>query len=153
MARVLPVIIAIALMVYALIDCLQTENFRIRALNKLAWVAIIIVLPIIGPALWLTLGKLSDEPRPVQPQPRPVAPDDDPAFLRELHNLDEEHEKLLNEWEDSLRRREEDLRKRESPTTDDTADDTPDTPDDSSRSDNTSEELRKRGDAGDDDTR
>ncbi|AYY14801.1 PLDc_N domain-containing protein [Actinobacteria bacterium YIM 96077] len=147
MTRVLPVVIALALAVYALIDCLQTDSSSIRVLNKIAWAAIILLIPVIGPILWLATAKRPANPRPPQPQPRPVAPDDDPEFLRELKNLDEEHEKLLNDWEDSLRRREENLRKREDGDAGTEGDQKP------GNDDNSGEELRKRGDSGDEDNR
>lgn len=145
MARVLPVIVTIILAVYALIDCVQTDSGRIRALNKPLWLAIIVLVPVIGPILWLAAAKHRAGPKPAQPRTPPPAPDDDPEFLRQLRNLDNEHEKLLNDWEDNLRRREEGLRDQgksgnsdERPKRDGT---------------NAEEELRKRGDGSDDDSR
>lgn len=112
MGRLLPFIVAIGLMVYALIDVFQTEPARITSLNRPVWVAIVILLPIVGPILWLTLAKRDWQARPAGPATPPVAPDDNPEFLRQLNSLDEEHEKLLNEWESDLRRREEEMRRR-----------------------------------------
>lgn len=107
MGRVLPIVVAIALLVYALIDCLQTDSARFRSLNRVAWVAIIVLVPIIGPVLWLVLGKVRTRPqRPAGPPPRPVAPDDDPEFLRHLRDIDTKHEQMLNQWEADLRKRE-----------------------------------------------
>lgn len=112
MRIVLPVIVAAALAIYALIDCGQTDRDRVRSLSKPIWL-LIILIPILGPVAWLLLGRpqRSDRPGPrPAPRPRPVAPDDDPEFLRQIRNLDEEHEKMLREWEDNLRKREEGLR-------------------------------------------
>lgn len=162
MPRVLPVVVALVLAVYTLIDCLQTDSAKIRSLNKPAWLAIILLLPVVGPVLWLVVAKRGTRPKPVQqPTTAPPPPDDNPEFLRELRNLDQEHEKLLNEWEESLRRREKEHRQQrsdESPRGDDdtspqdqpTAQDEPAEQNDNNA---TEEELRKRGDGGDDDPR
>ncbi|WP_166356429.1 PLD nuclease N-terminal domain-containing protein [Phytoactinopolyspora limicola] len=144
MARVLPVVVALILAVYALIDCLQTDSTRIRALNKPIWIMIILLVPVVGPILWLAAAKRRLHPRPARPVQPQRAPDDDPEFLRQLRNLDEEHEQLLNSWEANLRRREEELRKDDPPKED--PKDPPKRPDA-----NPEEELRKRSDGGDDD--
>lgn len=113
MGRVLPVVAAIALLVYALIDCVQTDSARVRSLNKIAWAAIIVLVPIIGPIAWLAIGKTRPRPRPAAPPVRTqLPPDDNPEFLRQLRDLDNKHEKMLNDWEASLRKREEELRRR-----------------------------------------
>lgn len=137
MARVLPVVVGLILAVYALIDCLQTDSNRIRSLNKPIWMAIIILVPFVGPILWLVIAKNKVRPKPVQAPPPQLAPDDDPEFLRHLRNIDDEHEKLLNDWEANLRRREEELRKRG----------------DDEGKQGKPDELPKRGDGGDDDAR
>jgi hypothetical protein len=85
---VLPVIVAVALAVYALIDCAQAERHRLRSLSKPLWLVIIVLIPVLGPVAWMLLGRPhaggSAGPRPA-PRPRPVAPDDDPDFLRRLN--------------------------------------------------------------------
>jgi hypothetical protein len=110
----LPIIVAIALAVYAVIDCLQTDPAEIRGPRRPVWVALILLLPIAGPVAWLVARRggprAFPSPRGRRPTP-PVAPDDNPEFLRELRNNDEQHEQMLSEWEAELRRREEDLRK------------------------------------------
>ncbi|WP_129665457.1 PLD nuclease N-terminal domain-containing protein [Phytoactinopolyspora endophytica] len=162
MTRVLPVLVALVLAVYALIDCLQTDSSKIRSLNKVAWLAIIVLIPVVGPILWLLVAKVR-EPRPGPVQrpspPQPLPPDDNPEFLRELRNLDDEHEKLLSEWEESLRRREEEMRDQEDTEPDQHGQpgESPqdEEPDDQAERDRAEEELRKqRGDStGDDDGR
>lgn len=113
MGRVLPIVVAIALLVYALIDCLQTDSTRFRSLNRAAWVAIIVLIPLIGPILWLVLGKQRARPqRPTGPPPRPLAPDDDPEFLNHLRDIDTKHEQMLNQWEADLRRREAEVKRK-----------------------------------------
>ncbi|MBF0672112.1 MAG: PLDc N-terminal domain-containing protein [Salinibacterium sp.] len=75
----------LAFWVYALIDCIRTDDFRARGLPKGAWVFVIIILPLIGGLLWFTIGK-ERMPRAGgrSSTSRPVYPDDDPAFLRSV---------------------------------------------------------------------
>jgi hypothetical protein len=112
-------IVALVLLVYTLIECLQSDKYSVRNLSKPAWLAIIVILPVLGPIAWLLGG------RPQRPGPRPWAPpqrttapgpsrpprgpDDDPDFLAGLGS-DAEHEEMLKEWEQQLREREKKLR-------------------------------------------
>jgi hypothetical protein len=81
MARVLvfAVIAAVVLAVFAVVDCALTERRRVRALPKWAWILIALVLPVVGPLLWLIVGRGSARPQPVR---RVIGPDDDPSFLK-----------------------------------------------------------------------
>lgn len=82
------IVIVIAMMIYSVIDCVRRTPDEVRSLPKIAWVAVIIVLPAIGTILWFLLGR-----GPVDGQGTsggsgrrrgPTAPDDDPDFLRGL---------------------------------------------------------------------
>lgn len=86
------VLLDLALLVVALIDCLSAEEPAIRALPRVAWVFVILLFSPIGAIAWFVAG------RPLPPlrlsngtvwrpagQRRTVAPDDDPEFL---HSLD-----------------------------------------------------------------
>ncbi|HEX6194712.1 MAG TPA: PLD nuclease N-terminal domain-containing protein [Jiangellaceae bacterium] len=115
MVRVLPIIIAIALAVYAFVDCIQTDPAEIRGPRRSIWIAIIVLVPVIGPAAWL-LSKsrfLHDlgRRRPHRTAPA-VAPDDNPEFLRQIRDIDEQHKEMLTQWEQDLRRREKEMRER-----------------------------------------
>ncbi len=118
--RGLPVLIELGLLVYCLIDAIQTPGEDTRNLPKGFWILIIVLLPIVGGIAWLVAG------RPLRPagparttgfpeyeRVRPLAPDDDPQFLASLRKVDAEHEETLGQWEADLRRREEELRRRE----------------------------------------
>ena len=82
----------VALTVYALVDLFITASNRLRAFPKPVWIAIIVVLPLIGPLLWLFIGKS----RPSRQTP-PIAPDDDPRFIGNLGESAEERIKRLEE--------------------------------------------------------
>lgn len=122
MARVLPVLIEVVLLVVCLIDLAQTPDHASRNLPRWLWAVLIILLPIVGPLAWLFAGRPTPASRraaagqsPIgYPQrPRTSAPDDDPEFLATLKKGNAEHERLLKQWEDDLKRREEELRKQQ----------------------------------------
>jgi len=71
-------IAAAVLTVFAVVDCALTERARVRALPRWAWILVVLVLPVIGPVLWLVLGRAPARPRTVT---RVIGPDDDPDFL------------------------------------------------------------------------
>jgi hypothetical protein len=127
----LPELLWIGLLVYCLIDCIQTPEASIRALQKPVWIILIILLPIIGGICWLFLGRpqgrREDRWSPGagshQPSHRPLAPDDDPAFLKQVDAGNKSHEAMLKQWEADLKRREQELRAT------DPADDGPKDPD------------------------
>ncbi|HEY1530628.1 MAG TPA: PLDc N-terminal domain-containing protein [Galbitalea sp.] len=76
--------IALALLIFCLVDAISIYESRIKTLNKIAWVFIIILIPILGPILWLLIGKDRSHDRPAERarDARPLAPDDDPVFLK-----------------------------------------------------------------------
>jgi hypothetical protein len=90
----------IALAAVALISCLSAEEDEIRALPRLGWVLIILLLPVVGPIIWFYAGRpvataeaaepatgpgwVTPSGRSERQKPRPIAPDDDPEFLRSL---------------------------------------------------------------------
>lgn len=90
MARVLLLLAAVGLTVYALLDIGRTPHGNTRTMPKLLWFVVAFV-PILGPVLWLVAGRpraarAAGTPTPsLRPRRRaPVAPDDDPEFLRRL---------------------------------------------------------------------
>lgn len=93
MVKVLIVLLPLALAIYALVDLVQTRDEDIQGLPKLAWVALIVLIWVVGPVAWLVAGKRGRSllpgllPRTAGPRLDPghqVAPDDDPDFLRGL---------------------------------------------------------------------
>ncbi len=90
MPRVIPIVLSIALMVFALADCTQTPDNRVRGIPKWAWIVLIVLIPWVGALTWLLVGKDrgrggfgNASPRPVR-RSGPLAPDEDPEFLRKL---------------------------------------------------------------------
>lgn len=79
----LPIVISI----YALVDVITTPARRVRSLPKLLWMPIVVLLSLVGVALWFWLGR---PPRKrdltmTKPDDSAIGPDDDPEFLRSLH--------------------------------------------------------------------
>ena len=125
MIRFLPIAVEIVLLVYCLIDCIQTDESEVRNLRKAWWILLILFFPIIGAIAWLVAGRPARRTRrqtawpstatagfPEYERPRQVvAPDDDPEFLEEMRRGDAEQEKLLRTWEEDLKRRERELGK------------------------------------------
>ncbi|HEX5205904.1 PLD nuclease N-terminal domain-containing protein [Paractinoplanes rhizophilus] len=124
------VLLDLALLVVALIDCLSAEEFAIRALPRVAWVFIILLFSPVGAIAWFVAGRPAPPVRlsngtmwrpgngfPEAERPRQrdaqLAPDDDPEFLKNLATSLREDESMMKKWEADLRRREEDLRRRE----------------------------------------
>ncbi|MEP6841915.1 MAG: PLD nuclease N-terminal domain-containing protein [Pseudolysinimonas sp.] len=112
MARVLYPIIVL-MMIFAVVDIAVIERGRIRALPRGVWIAIAIILPVVGPVLWFFVGRLrrgeGTSVSAAASAPRrlgPIAPDDDPDFLGRLHREQEQEdrirelEKKLNELRD-----------------------------------------------------
>jgi len=50
-------LLLLAVMIFAIVDAIITDNWRIRFMPKVAWVLLIVFLPIIGSILWFVLGK------------------------------------------------------------------------------------------------
>jgi hypothetical protein len=125
MLRVLPALIELGLLIYCLIDCIQTPEGEVRNLGRVWWMVLIILLPLIGGIAWLVAGRPAGQRRGVawpstrtagapeyeRPKQAPRGPDDDPEFLQQMRTSDREQEDLLRRWEDDLRKREEQLRK------------------------------------------
>ncbi len=123
------VLLDLALLVIALIDCLSTDEFAIRALPRVAWVFLILLFSPIGAIVWFVAGRPARAVRmsngqtwrpgtgfPEEQRPRrsgPLAPDDDPEFLRGVASSLRQDEDLMKKWEADLRRREEKLREQD----------------------------------------
>lgn len=83
--RALMVLVPLGLTLYALIDCIRTDDSQVKGLPKILWVLIVILLWVVGPLAWIFAGRdRTWQPPTRKAPPRQVAPDDDPDFLRDL---------------------------------------------------------------------
>lgn len=96
-------IVVLVLTIYAFFDVLATPRGTARRMSRLLW-GIVVFVPVLGPLLWLTLGRPRNRSTPNRPRyRRPVhGPDDDPDFLREVNRKPED---ALEEWEKEYRRK------------------------------------------------
>lgn len=80
MARVLIILAVLAVMfwVVSVVDCAVQPATRHRGVSKGAWIAIVLLVPVIGGVLWFWLGRVRAN------DPSASAPDDDTAFLDSL---------------------------------------------------------------------
>jgi hypothetical protein len=120
--RYLPFLVELGLLVFCLIDCIQTDVPR--NLSKTTWVFVIIILPVVGGIAWLVAGRPEHRPArnvpwpstqtagfPEYERPRPSSPDDDAEFLAGMTASDRTHEQMLKDWEAQLREREQKLQR------------------------------------------
>lgn len=101
-------IVGLGLLIYSLVECLQTPRHRIRVMPKLAWIAVIVLLPIIGASLWLGFGRVREPKKGAAASRRPRSPDDDPDFLRQV-----EIQRRQRQRAEEQRQREADARRKE----------------------------------------
>ena len=100
--------IVILLVIFAVVDIAVLERSRVRFLPKLAWIFLVVILPIAGPVIWFIVGRgrpgennSGSASAPSSGRVGPVAPDDDPDFLGRL-NRDQEQEERIRELEKRL---------------------------------------------------
>ncbi|MEV1045154.1 PLD nuclease N-terminal domain-containing protein [Streptomyces sp. NPDC049916] len=89
--RALMILVPMALMIYAFIDCLNTPEEETKHLPKIAWVFIILLFWVVGSIGWLVAGKVRQRAGAGGPaswqrgrRTQWVAPDDNPDFLKSL---------------------------------------------------------------------
>lgn len=83
MPRLVPWVLLVLLTIYCLVEIWQSDPLRVRVLPRWLWALAVVLLPLLGAAAWLLLGRPVNQ-GPRRPPPRPRAPDDDPDFLRGL---------------------------------------------------------------------
>jgi len=112
-------LLVIALMVGALVDIIRREDSQVRFLPKMAWIVIVILLPLIGSLLWFAIGREYSEaglriPRmraatpsaPTRTDPAPRRPADARSTEEQIADLDREIEEWRLRAEIERRRRE-----------------------------------------------
>jgi hypothetical protein len=78
--------------VFVIVDTSLTPRTRMRGLPKPAWIAVVVLVPLIGGILWLTVGK--DRTDLARASGRRLGPDDDPDFLSGLGRDRSEAERI-----------------------------------------------------------
>lgn len=81
------------LSIYTLVDAALFERSRIRGLPRWVWIFVIVLVPVIGPVLWLLVGR-GRRGASRSRGPRAVAPDDDPDFLKGLDREKTQQERI-----------------------------------------------------------
>lgn len=112
-------LLVIALMVGALVDIIRREDSQVRFLPKMAWIIIVILLPLIGSLLWFAIGREYSEaglriprmraaapPAPSRVEPMPMRPVDNRSTEEQIADLDREIEEWRLRAEIEKRRRE-----------------------------------------------
>ncbi|WP_455117496.1 PLD nuclease N-terminal domain-containing protein [Rothia mucilaginosa] len=84
----------VGLTLYTLLDAVRTPAHEARTLPKWLWVLVTLLFPVVGPLMWLILGRPKAQPaadarrgfgqRRSAPAPSVSSPDDDEEYLRWL---------------------------------------------------------------------
>lgn len=101
MARFLIVgaFLAVIFWVISIVDVSVQPATRHRGVSKGGWIAIVVLLPVIGGVLWFTLGRRAAGETP---SPYLLAPDDDPEALRRMSTS--EQDARIRQLEEELAR-------------------------------------------------
>jgi hypothetical protein len=95
-------VLSLLVTVYCVLDLATTRSQDVRGLPKPLWFPVLL-LPVIGPVLYLVLGRSRPGSQRTLPKVLPEAgwsggaPDDDEAFLRELRRRAEEQRRRAEE--------------------------------------------------------
>jgi len=88
-ALVIGALVAAAFWVYSIVDCAVQHPTRHRGVGKPAWIAIVVLLPVLGGILWFVVGRARASQMRV-----PKAPDDDPEFLGSIGSISDQDERI-----------------------------------------------------------
>jgi hypothetical protein len=83
-------LVALAFLIFSLVDIALTDRRQVRALNKPLWF-LIVLLPVIGPILWFFFGRGR---RGRTAERTMMAPDDDLNFLRKIATDEDQNERI-----------------------------------------------------------
>ncbi len=123
---------AACLWIWAVLDCISTDNILVRNMPKTTWLVLVIFVPTVGAVAWLLLGRpegagfalggkyqAPSATKYVTQAPRPKGPDDDPNWSprttpsRPTTSEDPAAKRRMAEWEAELEKREAALEARE----------------------------------------
>lgn len=90
MARILLVVVALAITIYAIADwAARSRSWTPGKVNRWVWLAVIVLIPFIGPLAWIITGWVTRAEQgridrlPTTPE-RAARPDDDPEAISDL---------------------------------------------------------------------
>ena len=86
-------LVVVILTVYTLVDCALADRNRIRGLPRWVWIFVLVLVPVIGPLLWLLVGRGRAGGAGGRTT-RSLAPDDDPEFLQGLKRESQQQERI-----------------------------------------------------------
>lgn len=81
MARILPVLVLLALTIFAVVDLTQTDPYDVPYMPKWMWLLVVIFLPAVGPVLWIVVSRMHG---PDGGDGGAPPPDDNEDWLRRL---------------------------------------------------------------------
>lgn len=91
MARIMLVVLALAITIYAISDWVsRSRTWTPGRVNRWVWLAVIVLIPIIGPLAWIIVGLVTRAEQrrvgtsPDSSPPRSSRPDDNPEALSDL---------------------------------------------------------------------
>jgi hypothetical protein len=103
-------LIVLVVWAIALIDVVVAEEYRVRHLPKIAWLIIVILLPLVGSLVWFLVGRPEGAAAPARTtgypeyerpsRSAPSNPDDDEEFLRSIRERAEEQRRKGRELRD-----------------------------------------------------
>lgn len=85
-------VVVVFVTIFAVVDSAMTHKDRVRGISKVLWILVILLFPIVGPALWFLVGK--DRSGGAGSTGRRVGPDDDPEFLKRLGTDSDQDERI-----------------------------------------------------------
>lgn len=90
MGRIILLVLAIAVTIYAIFDWIaRSRTWTPGRVNRWVWLAIIVLIPVIGPLSWMITGWVTTAEQAMygeapQEESRPSRPDDDPDAISDL---------------------------------------------------------------------
>lgn len=100
-ALILGIVVAVALTVYAVVDCAMFDSKRTKVMQKPIWLVVILLIPVIGPLLWMFIGKGSADSAKQAPAAPQVIPDDI-NYISDSKS-EREHDARIAELEEQMR--------------------------------------------------
>ncbi|MBD0021879.1 hypothetical protein GII33_20440 [Gordonia pseudamarae] len=103
-------LITLAVLILALIDIIRADERAVHGIPKLAWITLVIIVPIIGALLWIGFGRpTADDAEPAERprgefaeydhphRARAADPEADREFLRQVRARAEEQRRKARE--------------------------------------------------------